>query len=377
MSRSHAEVAVVGAGIVGLAHAWAAARRGLSVLLFDRSQRAQGASVRNFGMIWPIGQPGDLYFQAMRSRDRWIELSQKAGVWVNDCGSLHVATEEDEKAVLEEFLARSGAAGIACEMLTPRQAVARCPAVRGDRVVAALYSPVECCIDPRQALARLPAYLADSFKVWPHFDTLISRIDGTTLHAADGRSWHADRVFVCSGNDFETLYPAAFVGAGIRRCKLQMLRTAPQPNRWRLGPHVAGGLTLCHYESFRDCPSLRRLRSRIATELPDYVRFGIHVMASQNQLGEVLIGDSHEYDDEIDVFDKEAIDTLILDYLRRMIQLPDERIAARWNAVYAKYPGGPIFSATPEPGVTIQVAAGGGGMTMAFGLADAWWEAEG
>ena len=129
MSRPHAEVAVVGAGIVGLAHAWAAARRGLSVLLFERSPRPSGASVRGFGMIWPIGQAGDLYFQAMRSRDRWIELSQKAGVWVNDCGSLHLATGPDEKAVLEEFQARAGGAvggGIACELLTPRQAVFMC-----------------------------------------------------------------------------------------------------------------------------------------------------------------------------------------------------------------------------------------------------------
>ena len=375
MTRAHAEVAVVGTGIVGLAHAWAAARRGLSVLLFDRSPRARGASVRAFGTVWPVGQPGDLYFQAMRSRDRWIELSQKAGVWVNDCGSLHLATEADEKAVLEEYLALAGAAGIACELLTPRQAVARCPAVRGDRVKAALYSPTECCIDPRQALARLPAYLADGFKVEPHFGTPIVRIDGTTLHAADGRAWRADRVFVCSGDDFETLYPAAFAGAGLRRCKMQMMRTAPQPDRWRLGPLIAGGLTLGRSEAFAPCRSVGRLRDRIATTTPDLVRYGIEAMASQNQRGEVVIGASHEYDD--DPFDKEAIDALVLDALRGMVRLPDERIAARWHGVHAAYPDGPIFTATPHPGVAIQVAPGGAGLTMAFGLADAWWEAEG
>ncbi len=375
MTRPHAEVAVVGAGIVGLAHAWAAARRGLSVLLFERSSRSLGASVRTAGAIWPIGQPGDLYFQAMRSRDRWIELSQKAGVWVNDCGSLHLATEPDEKAVLEEFQARASGAGIACELLDPRQAVARCPAVRGDRVQAALYSPTECCVDPRQALARLPTYLADAFKVRPHFDTFITRIDGTTLHAADGRSWRADRVFVCSGDDFRTLYPAAFAGAGLRVCKRQMLRTAPQPNRWRLGPHIAGGPTLAHGSTFEGCPSLGRLRERVAANMPDHLRFGIQVVASQNQLGEVVIGGSHEYDG--DLFDKVAIDTLVLDSLREMIRLPDDRPAVRWHGTYAEYPGGPIFTATPHPGVSIQVATGETGLTMAFGLADAWWETEG
>src|SRR4029453_9672010 len=99
------DAAVAGAGILGLAHAYHLARRGLRVVVFERHPRACGASVRNFGMIWPIGQPsGRLYQLARPSRDLWLEVLEVSGLWHARSGSLHVAYHEDEEQVLREFV---------------------------------------------------------------------------------------------------------------------------------------------------------------------------------------------------------------------------------------------------------------------------------
>ena len=303
------DVAIVGGGIVGLRTPGPPLAAVCRWRCSSGIRRRARASVRNFGMVWPIGQPpGLLHQRALRSRERWLELGAKAGLWVSPCGSLHLAYEADELAVLEEFAARAPGWGFDCRLLTLSQTRERSPAVEPKGLLGALYSPVECCVDPRQAIARLPGFLAETYGVQLNFGTTVRAVEPPRLHTSDGRMWLAGRILVCSGTDFETLFPEVFAAAGLRRCKLHMMRTVPQPGGWRLGPHIAGGLTLCHYAAFRDCPSLPRLQQRIAEQMPDFVRFGIHVMASQNHLGEVVIGDSHEYDADISLFDKTQID---------------------------------------------------------------------
>jgi FAD dependent oxidoreductase TIGR03364 len=367
-----ADVAVVGGGILGLAFAWEAARRGRGVVLFERSERAAGASVRNFGMVWPIGQPaGRLYDAAMVSRSRWLELADHGVLWANPCGSVHAVYEADERELIEEYAATGG---VVCEFVPPAAVVDRFPAVNPDRLHGALYSPTELCIDPRQAIAAIPTFLHEVHGVTLRYGQAVTAVESGRVRTAGGEEWAADRIFVCSGTDFETLFPNEVASAGIRRCKLQMMRTAAQPGGWRLGPHVAGGLTLGHYKAFEKCRALPAVRRRHAEQFVEYQKFGIHVMASQNQLGEVVIGDSHEYDAAISPFDNERIDALILDYLWTMLRIPDRQIASRWHGVYAKHPTKPLVILDPQPGCAVVLAPGGAGMTLSFGFAAEWWD---
>jgi FAD dependent oxidoreductase TIGR03364 len=358
--------AVVGAGILGLAHAYHLARRGRRVAVFERSPRAQGASVRNFGMLWPIGQPaGPRRRLALRSRELWLEVLRAAGLWHDPVGSLHLAYHDDEVAVLGEF-ARAEGDGVA--LLDPARARERSPAVRPDGLKAALWSAAEVCVDPRAVVAGLPDFLARAHGVRFFFGHAVTGYDRPAV-TAGGRTFAASHLYVCSGDDLTTLYPETYQALGLVRCKLQMLRTPPRPG-WRLGPMLAAGLTLRHYTAFADCPSLPALKRRLAEQYPEYERYGIHVMASQNGLGELVLGDSHEYGDAIEPFDKERIDALILDYLRTFLDVPDLTVAARWHGVYAKHPTEAYLVRHPAPEVTVTTGVGGAGMTLAFGVAE-------
>jgi FAD dependent oxidoreductase TIGR03364 len=372
--KSKYDVAIVGAGIVGLAHAWMAARRGLRVIVLERSRIASGASIRNFGMVWPIGQPsGELHQLAMRSRELWLELAETSSIWVNQCGSLHVAHRNDEWAVLEEYAALAGATGVEVQLLSANETLQKTKGANPDGLLGSLWSPTELGVNPPATIAAIPEWLIAKYGVEFEFETTVQRVEAGDLTATDGRAWTADKTLICSGSDLQSLFPNAFVDSGLRLCKLHMLRTECQPDNWRLGPHLASGLTLRHYQSFEHCESLAALRARVADETPELDQYGIHVMASQNELGQIILGDSHEYDQDIGPFDNQRIDQLICRELKKQFALPDWKIESRWHGVYAKHPTLPIFDAEPEQNVHVRVGPGGAGMTLAFGIADQFW----
>jgi FAD dependent oxidoreductase TIGR03364 len=361
---------IIGAGIVGLAAARALASTGYRVTVIERTQRAVGASIRNFGMIWPVGQPlGELYERAMLSRSIWKQVCTEAGIWHDETGSLHLAYAADELDVLEEF-EEAGKDYSQYKILTPEETLQRSEAVVDKHLKGALWSPDEMIVDPRQAIAILPEWLHEKYGVEFKWGQAVTDIAYPAIFVGN-ESFEADRIVVCSGADFETLYPGLYRAVPITKCKLQMMRLAAQPDGWRIGPSLCGALSLLHYKSFAASPSLQQLRERLTEFYPQYIEWGIHVMVSQNGFGELTVGDSHEYGLTHDPFDSQFINQLILGYLKQFARFKDETVVETWNGIYPKLTnGGAEIILEPEQGVMIINGLGGAGMTLSFGLCE-------
>lgn len=361
---------VIGAGIVGLATARALAIRGYKVTVLERHAKAVGASIRNFGMVWPIGQKsGMMYERAMISRTIWKTICYEASIWHEETGSLHLAYNELEQLVLEEFYTNSKQERN-CSMLDRSATMNHSEAIVPSQLVGSLFSNDELIVDPREAIAKIPLYLKETYDVQFVWLSGVTKIFHPNVWCGK-KTYEADEIFVCNGADYETLFPESFSVQPLTKCKLQMMRMEEQPSNWRMGPSLCGGLSLIHYKSFESAASISRLIKKFNDELPDYIKWGIHVMVAQNGKGELTIGDSHEYGSTFDPFDKVLINKLILDYLKTFARFKNERLIESWNGIYSKLTDGRTeLVLIPQNGVTVINGLGGAGMTLSFGLCE-------
>jgi FAD dependent oxidoreductase TIGR03364 len=307
---------------------------------------------------------------ATRSREIWHEILDEAALPYRPTGSLHVVYHQDEADVAHEFVERAPGLGYTCGWLSNTEVLEKSTSVNPKGLLGGIWSPTELTVDPRQILAKMPAFLSEKFGVQFRFGTAVRSIQLPRIEAG-AEIWEATQAIVCGGDDFETLFSELFAASGIDRCKLQMMRTAPQKNGWELGPALAAGLTLRFYPAFEICSeTLPKYKERVAREMADYDRFAIHTLVSQTADGALTLGDSHEYGLAVDIFNKTDIDDLVMKNVREFLVAPDLSIAERWYGVYAKHPDKSWVAIDAAPGVRIVTAVGGSGMTLSFGLAE-------
>ncbi len=368
MTSQHYDIAIVGAGILGLAHALAAARLGKRVVVMDRDAQANGASIRNFGFITVTGQQaGPCWQRAMRSRDVWVEVAHQADIRIEHAGLCVGARRPEARDVLEAFLETE--MGRACQLLEPAAAAEKVSALRHDQLVGALWSPHELRVESREALPRLAAWLEAVHGVTFMRSTLVKEVNPPRIETTRGVV-RAEHVVVCPGHDFLTLLPERIAAYGLTTCKLHMMRVRPASNPAKLGAAVMSDLGLVRYLGYAELPEAKALKDRLLVEQGDHLANGIHLIAVQSADGSLVVGDSHHYGETVDPFAPSEVDDLILDEFDAVLNLPERVVTQRWVGTYASSSDRLMLVDRPSENVRIVIITSGTGASTSFAIGE-------
>jgi FAD dependent oxidoreductase TIGR03364 len=367
----HTDVAIIGAGILGLAHAHAFARRGLRVTVFERSGTPLGASIRNFGMVLVTGQPpGAMHALAKASREIWLGWARDAGLHLRHSGSLMFARSVAQARVMEAFVeTRARESGYDAAML-PRAALDDLYDGRFSKHHAALHGRADLQVFSREAVPALIDYLRRAHGVDFRFGTMVRGIDGGFLDTTAGE-WRAEHVLVCAGHDYLSLLAPELAAIKPRVCRLQMLRVKPA-KPFALDHAVLTGLSCLHYGAFSDLPEAAALHDEVAAREPALLEHGIHLLASPTPSGDLIIGDSHDYGDDPSPFNAAAIDDILLGLAESALAGKLE-VIERWQGVYGARTGTsdtPFSVLRPAQNVTGVFMHSGVGMSIGPALGE-------
>src|SRR5579859_5497049 len=198
----HADIIVVGAGILGTFHAYFAAQKGYKVILLERNAYPSEASTRNFGMVVRSIVETDSQWAtfARDTAEIYCTLQQEQDISVRRRGSLYLASTETERRVLQEFAQVYGES-YQCSYLEAAEALVRYPFVRASYCAGALLFHEDLTVEPRQLLRQFIPVLIEKGLVEYVPQTTVVAVETVGTHClvrdAQGIIFMAKRVFVC------------------------------------------------------------------------------------------------------------------------------------------------------------------------------------
>ena len=367
MSQS-SSILIVGAGILGLSHAFAAAKRGLKVHVFERTATPLGASVRNFGQALVTGQPpGVMLDLARASRSIWADWAQRAGFDLKRNGSYLFARTEAEEHLLEAFCqGRARDLGYRVELLRGAQM----DVLYGGQFShhrAALHGLDDQQVYSREAIPALISYLQRELGVEFHFSTLVREVEPGQVHTTAG-SFKGSQVIVCSGHDYLTLLAEPLAKLKPQICRLQMLRVRPKVDL-KLQHALLTGLSCVHYGAFADLPQAAAVQAEILRDSPYLDEHGIHLLISPTPYGDLIVGDSHDYSRDPSPFSGEQVDNWMLQLCEETLGC-DVQVVERWQGVYGAKGAKPFTWLQVAPGLNAALMHTGVGMSVGPAMAE-------
>jgi len=376
--QQHYDLLVIGGGVLGIFHAYHALEKGWKVAILDKNKQARGSSVQNFGQVVPSGMNTEWQQYGRKSLEIYKSIQAKFDISVRQNGSVYIASNEEELTLLEELAALNRQQEYPSQLLTAQECLQRYEGLRADYCQGGLFFPEEITLEPRTAVDRIREYLEAQKGLDYYPQTLAIEVevigDRCQVVASDGRLFFADQVLICSGYEFQALFPKEYAQSDLQACKLQMLLLESQPTQVIPGS-ILTGLSIRRYESFSECPSYPAIKAK---EAPDSLakRWGVHILFKQATDGSIILGDTHEYADSADA---ESLGTLIredmnrfmLDEAARIFDLQNWNVRETWTGTYAQCKSSDIFRKTIDGRIHLLTGIGGKGMTGSAGYAAA------
>ncbi len=361
---------VVGGGILGTWHAFELCRAGYSVHHLEADAAPQGASLRNFGLLWVSGRrTGAELHAARRSRTRWEELGTAiAGIGFRPTGSLTVARTDAERTVMEEFAHHPDAGQRSIDYVDAEGVVALNPAVRGE-VAGGLYCAQDAVVEPRLVLGAMRDYLTGRGDLTGkgsyvfHPQRRVVRLEERAVVDVTGTRWECDLVIVATGAAFDQLEGTDAVAGRVRRVRLQMMETLPFDGV--LTTSLADADTLRYYPAY-EVVGLDALGAQNAVSAAHHLQ----LLMVQRLDGGLTIGDTHAYDEPFDFALAEEPSLELLGRAEALLGATLPAVARRWEGIYTQCIDGDVCAREEVlPGVWLVTGPGGRGMTCAPAIA--------
>lgn len=374
MNTAQFDLIIVGAGILGLSAAIQAAEQGLKVQVFEKDAQPVGATRRNFGMVGTstLSRPDAKWREyALATREFYQKIQAQTDISFQQRNGLYVANTELEWQVLNEFSQAAPDYQIPVTLLSKSQLFEQYrylnpeTTIRGGMVFHEDYS-----VEPHWVGLRLLQY-AEKLGVNIQCNACVIKTESqqgmARVQLATGQTFTAHKVLVCHGEVTQLLYPDRLQQKGLLRCALQMALT--KPLNINLNASIYSGLSISRYPAFEICPSHQDLRAESQNGLVE--KYGIHILIKQNQFGQLILGDSHEYypiEDAPQFNQREEINQFILQYCKDNIGLQLPEIESRWNGYYLTHPTELACVTEAEPNIFLVSAIAGKGMTTGAGF---------
>jgi len=144
------DVAIVGGGIIGISAAYALARAGLRVAVFEKGTLACEQSSRNWGWVRTLGRDLPEVPLAQRANQLWGEIQDRVDVGFRRSGMFYLQENDVDAAGHQAWIDGARAHGVDARLLDNRLVRKMLPPT-GRAWTGAMYSPTDGVAEPQLA----------------------------------------------------------------------------------------------------------------------------------------------------------------------------------------------------------------------------------